>query len=86
MVIGLKGSIIFLSERTKEGGGGEASESSAPGHRDVMMGRDELGFAGGLPSVLVAGAALQGQCFNPHRADLQILALSYRRTACVPKK
>lgn len=57
-------------EVVRGGRRGGGSEASALGHGDVMMGWDELGFAGGLPSVFVASAALQGQCFNPHRADL----------------
>lgn len=55
-------------EVEKEERGGFSS--SALGHRDVMMGWDEPGFAGGLQSVFIASTALQGQCFNPHRADL----------------
>ena len=34
-----------------------------------MMGRDELGFAEGLLSVLEACAALQGRRMSPDRAD-----------------
>lgn len=37
-------------ERVREVEGGGLG-SCAPVHRDVMMGWDELGFAGGLPSV-----------------------------------
>lgn len=56
--------------RRERGGKGGGFGSSALGHRDVMMGWDELGFAGGLPSVFGASAALRGLRFNPHRADL----------------
>lgn len=63
--------MFFSSERERvrkiEGG---VLGSCASVHRDVMMGWNELGFAGGLPSVFEAHTALQGHCFGPHGADM----------------
>lgn len=64
--------MFFRPERGDKRGRVEEIEglgSCAPVHRDVMMGWDELGFAGGLSSVFEASAALRGCCFGPHGAD-----------------
>lgn len=65
MVISLRGAFSLCeSKGGREEEEKEAFGSGALGHWDVMMGWDELGFAGGLPSVLVA---LLRQSFNPNR-------------------